>query len=246
MSSDSQDGALDVADDFDMNDSDDGQLLESGDEPGMVQNEEKEDDLDGAQKVENQQHDEEIVLDSDDNEDIPSNEDDDAGDFGSAGNDDFEPKVGDVSKKNDMPPVSGAYNPADYENLNVDDEVKELFEYIGRYQPQVIPLDSKFKPYIPDFIPAVGEVDAFLKMPKPDDENETLGITTLDEPSINSSDPQIIEMKYVQLCKTTTKSKAEVRNIVNADKNPSEVQNWINNISELHKNRPPPSVAYTK
>jgi intraflagellar transport protein 46 len=42
-----------------------------------------------------------------------------------------------------------------------------------------------FKPFIPDYIPSVGEVDAFLKMPKPDAKEEDLGITVIDEPALN-------------------------------------------------------------
>jgi hypothetical protein len=34
----------------------------------------------------------------------------------------------------------------------------------GRYTPQLIDLDHKLKPFIPDFIPAVGDIDAFLKV----------------------------------------------------------------------------------
>jgi len=60
--------------------------------------------------------------------------------------------------------------------LQVTSDVKELFEYIHRFKPQKIDLDSKLKPFIPDFVPAVGEVDAFLKMPKPDGSKEDLGI----------------------------------------------------------------------
>ena len=33
-----------------------------------------------------------------------------------------------------------------------------------RYTPQLIDLDHKLKPFIPDFIPAVGDIDAFLKV----------------------------------------------------------------------------------
>ena len=33
-----------------------------------------------------------------------------------------------------------------------------------RYTPQAIDLDYKLKPFIPDFIPAVGDIDAFLKV----------------------------------------------------------------------------------
>lgn len=64
--------------------------------------------------------------------------------------------------------VPGAYNPALYANLPVSKEIQEVFEYITRYKPQKVELETKIKPFIPDYIPAVGEVDAFLKMPKPD------------------------------------------------------------------------------
>ena len=33
-----------------------------------------------------------------------------------------------------------------------------------RYTPQLIDLDHKLKPFIPDFIPAVGDIAAFLKV----------------------------------------------------------------------------------
>ena len=38
----------------------------------------------------------------------------------------------------------------------VSNEVKELFQYIGRYKPQTIELETKLKPFIPDYIPAIG------------------------------------------------------------------------------------------
>ena len=31
--------------------------------------------------------------------------------------------------------VPGAYNPAQYQNLQVSTDVKEVFEYINRYKP---------------------------------------------------------------------------------------------------------------
>lgn len=33
-----------------------------------------------------------------------------------------------------------------------------------RYTPQAIDLEHKLKPFNPDFIPAVGDIDAFLKV----------------------------------------------------------------------------------
>ena len=35
-----------------------------------------------------------------------------------------------------------------------------------RYTPQKIDLETKFKPFIPDYIPAVGDIDAFIKVYK--------------------------------------------------------------------------------
>lgn len=33
-----------------------------------------------------------------------------------------------------------------------------------RYTPQSVELEHSLKPFIPDFIPAVGDIDAFLKV----------------------------------------------------------------------------------
>ena len=46
-------------------------------------------------------------------------------------------------------------------------------------------------------MPAVGEVDSFLKMNKPDGTSEDLGIVVLDEPCLNSEDKTVLELKYV-------------------------------------------------
>lgn len=36
------------------------------------------------------------------------------------------------------PTFEGGYNPADFENLAVSADIKELFQYIGRYTPQQV------------------------------------------------------------------------------------------------------------
>lgn len=140
----------------------------------------------------------------------------------------------------------GAYNPLAYANLPVSGEVKELFEYIGRFKPQKIDLDTKIKPFIPDFIPAVGEVDSFLKMPKPDGSKEDLGITVLDEPALNNEDKTVLELKYVQSKNVVRSAPMDVDSIENADKKPKEIGRWITAVQDLHKTRPPPTVNYSK
>jgi len=142
--------------------------------------------------------------------------------------------------------VPGAYNPAMYANLQVSTDVKEVFEYIVRYKPQKIDLETKIKPFIPDYIPAVGEVDAFLKMPKPDGTKEDLGITMLDEPALNHEDKTVLELKYVQSKNVARAAPIDVDAIENADKKPKEISRWINSVQDLHKTRPPPTVVYNK
>lgn len=142
--------------------------------------------------------------------------------------------------------MPGAYNPAEFSGLQVSSEVRDLFEYIQRYKPQKIDLETKIKPFIPEYIPAVGEVDSFLKMPKPDGTKEDLGITVLDEPALNHEDKTVLELKYIQSKNVVRAAPMTVDAIENADKKPKEISRWINSVQDLHKTRPPPTVNYTK
>ena len=58
-------------------------------------------------------------------------------------------------------------------------EIKELFKTISRYSPIMQDIDTKLKAFVPDYIPAIGEVDAFLKMPRPDGKPESLGLNVV-------------------------------------------------------------------
>ena len=63
-----------------------------------------------------------------------------------------------------LPPPTSAYDPAEFEHLPVSSELKELFQHITRYTPQTVDLETKLKPFIPEYIPAIGDIDAFLKV----------------------------------------------------------------------------------
>ena len=91
-------------------------------------------------------------------------------------------------------------------------------------------LDTKLKPFIPDYVPAVGEVDACLKMPKPDGTKEDLGITQLDEPALNCEDKTVLELKYVQGKNVGRAAPVTVDSIEHADKKPKEISRWINSV----------------
>lgn len=102
------------------------------------------------------------------------------------------------------------------------------------------------KPFVPDYIPAVGEVDSFLKMPKPDGQKEDLGINVLDEPSLNHEEKSVLVMNYIQGKNVIRATPMTIDSIENADKKPKEISRWVNSIQDLHKNRAPPTVNYTK
>ncbi|XP_030077225.1 intraflagellar transport protein 46 homolog isoform X1 [Microcaecilia unicolor] len=143
-------------------------------------------------------------------------------------------------------PLEGAYDPADFEHLPVSSEIKELFQYITRYTPQAIELDHKLKPFIPDFIPAVGDIDAFLKVPRPDGKPDNLGLLTLDEPSTKQSDPTVLSLWLTENSKQHNITQMKVKSLENAEKNPKAIDTWIESISELHRSKPPATVHYTR
>ncbi|EDO32036.1 predicted protein, partial [Nematostella vectensis] len=146
----------------------------------------------------------------------------------------------DDDDNNHGPAVEGAYDPADYEHLPVSQEIKELFQYITRYTPQSIDLEHKLKPFIPDFIPAVGDIDAFIKVTRPDGKPETLGLIVLDEPTAKQSDPTGRYFTYKDTSKET------VRSIEDLDQNPKAIDTWIDSIRELHRQKPAPTVHYQR
>ncbi|KAL9963924.1 hypothetical protein ACROYT_G027480 [Oculina patagonica] len=142
--------------------------------------------------------------------------------------------------------LEGAYDPADYEHLPVSQEIKELFQYITRYTPQTIDLEHKMKPFNPDFIPAVGDIDAFLKVTRPDGKPETLGLVVLDEPTARQSDPTVLDLQLRTISKQTNLKAMTVRSIEDPEKNPKAVDNWIDSIRELHRQKPAPTVHYQR
>ncbi|XP_071959237.1 intraflagellar transport protein 46 homolog isoform X2 [Antedon mediterranea] len=174
--------------------------------------------------------------DDDDEEEEEDDDDDDESGSDSSDGDGDDPHVA----------LEGAYDPAEYDTLPVSEEIKDLFQYITRYTPQTIELDHKLRPFIPDYIPAVGDIDAFIKIPRPDNKPDTLGLSVLDEPCAKQSDPTVLDLQLRAISKQTTSKTMQVRSIENADKNPKQIKNWIESISDLHRSKPPPTVHYNK
>lgn len=53
---------------------------------------------------------------------------------------------------------------------------QDVFKYVGRFRPAAIELPTRLAPFIPEFIPAVGGVDEFIKVPRPDGRPDMLGL----------------------------------------------------------------------
>ena len=74
--------------------------------------------------------------------------------------------------------------------------MRDLFQYIERYKPQEVELDTPLKCFIPDYLPAIGELDAFIKIPRPDGKEDGLGLRYLDEPSSNQVE-DIVDIVWI-------------------------------------------------
>lgn len=166
--------------------------------------------------------------------------------FSEGDSEESESVSGDEDDEDNDDMLEGAYDPAQYDDLDVSQEVKQLFQYITRYTPQTIELEYKLKPFIPEYIPAVGDIDAFIKVPRPDKKESMLGYAVLDEPCAKQSDPTVLDLQLRSISKMSGMKAMQVRSIDNAQKNTKAINSWIESMEELHRSKPPQSVHYTR
>jgi len=169
--------------------------------------------------------------------------------YGSGGgddDDDEEEGEGGDQMGESGPIGEGMYNPAEYAGLEVSSEIKELFQYITRYKPHNIELETKMRPFIPDYIPAVGDIDPFVKVPRPDGKADNLGLDNLDEPAAVQSDPNVLQLQLRAVSKSSAAQVMAVASVDAAEKDPKAISRWISSINDLHRHKPPPSVHYSK
>ncbi|XP_001652388.2 intraflagellar transport protein 46 homolog [Aedes aegypti] len=130
------------------------------------------------------------------------------------------------------------FNPKFYENIEAPSEVKELFQYITRFSPQRVNIDYKLKIFVPDFIPSVGDIDAFLKVSSPPFINEEkkkvladhikkLGLETLDEPCGDQSDRVLLQMKMRSIFTKPLETPSAIA------KSSKDVDRWITEMQAL-------------
>ena len=134
----------------------------------------------------------------------------------------------------------------DLRGLEVPEEIRDMFQYIDRYRPPSPDLETMLKPFIPDYIPAVGDIDEFIKVPRPDGRPDLLGLKTLDEPAPMQSDPTVLSMQIRSISKKSNLQPIQVTSLQAEEQTVQRITNWIDSIAELHKSKPPPVVTYSK
>ncbi|KAJ3159749.1 Intraflagellar transport protein 46 [Geranomyces michiganensis] len=150
----------------------------------------------------------------------------------------------------DFDPAAGLAYDNPRSGVDGDEEMTELFNYIGRYKPQETELETELKAFIPDYVPAIGDIDAFIKIPRPDKIPDHLGLTNLDEPCLPQSDPTVLDLRLRALSKSTQgAAPLAVRALpetTTAAQLPKLIDAWIKNIRDLHAQKPEQTVRYTK
>ncbi|XP_065214264.1 intraflagellar transport protein 46 homolog [Planococcus citri] len=144
------------------------------------------------------------------------------------------------------PYPDGAYDPKEFEQIPAPSEIKELFQYITKYTPQHIELEYKLNPFMPDFIPAIGDIDAFIKIPRPDEVPTDIGLTVLDEPCTLQSDPAVLQLHLQAASKQSSSKRIIVKRVDNAVKNYKAIDKWVKDINNLYKSKPSSSLVYSK
>ncbi|XP_025016745.1 intraflagellar transport protein 46 homolog [Tetranychus urticae] len=149
--------------------------------------------------------------------------------------DDEDDEEEDGEDEDEQAEIVGAYDPQEFKDLRVSSEVRNLFNYITLYSPQIIDLDMRLEPFIPDYIPAVGDIDGFIKVPRPDKVDDSLGLTVIDEPSSrNQSDPALLNLKLRTMGKEVTVKQSGSETIKTANST-KDIDSWIDSIKLLHE-----------
>lgn len=129
---------------------------------------------------------------------------------------------------------------------NSELSLEDLFQYIQRFKPQNVNLETKLKPFIPDYFPSVGDVDEFVKVPRPDGKPDELGFKFLDEPAAQQSDPAVLNLQLRANSKQAFTQPVQVGVLEDIHKQPEKIDSWIQNIRAIQKNKVAGTVNYTK
>ena len=129
-------------------------------------------------------------------------------------------------------------------------DLHDLFRHISAFAPPDTPFAATLKSFVPDYMPATGEPDCFLHIPRPDGRSSGgLGAAVLSEPCAQQSDASVVELqlraasKRARTCAAA--QSAKVRSIERAHEHAGKVEQWVRNVEMVHRRKPPAAVHYS-
>lgn len=86
-------------------------------------------------------------------------------------------------------------------------------------------------------------MDAFIKIPRPDGVIDNIGLTVLDEPSTDQSDPAVLHLQLRSKSKSaSTLRQSVVKRIEDTEKYTKAIDKWIEDMEQLHRTKHAPTV----
>lgn len=128
------------------------------------------------------------------------------------------------------------YNAAEYAHIlpKVSQEIRDLFTHITMFQPQPIECPTKLRPFVPDFIPCIGDIDPFLKVPRPDSKPDNLGLVTLDEPSDKQTNATVVK-NHLRSILRVAMGPPVVDQVPDAHNRPQVLDKWVADVKGQRK-----------
>jgi intraflagellar transport protein 46 len=126
-------------------------------------------------------------------------------------------------------------------------ELAQLFSLISKFQPAPLELQPHCQPFLPSLVPSIGAIDAFIKVPRPDGEQDALGLSVLDEPTIGCSNPQILRMQLREKFGVVGGNEGDgyIGFIDSPSQNQKALTSFLESFDEISRNRAAPTMSYS-
>ncbi|KAL7747336.1 hypothetical protein RI367_007238 [Sorochytrium milnesiophthora] len=103
------------------------------------------------------------------------------------------------------------------------EDLQSLFGLVTQYKPEPIELPTVLHCFLPDYIPAIGDLEAMIKIPTPafysdgsKPADPQLGLVIVDEPSSKQSDPAVLHYSLRTVAKASLSSSSDKASVVHA------------------------------
>jgi intraflagellar transport protein 46 len=125
-------------------------------------------------------------------------------------------------------------------------ELARLFSICTDFRTQPFEIQPHCQPFLPDLIPSIGGIDAFIKVPRPDGQEDSLGLTVLDEPTIACSSPQILRMELREKFGIVgAQADGYVGSVPASAPRRKAIASFVESYDEIARRRPAPTMAYS-